>query len=158
MKIHFTITKQQLKRNDNEILASYSKNFVYCCFCCSNEWEHLYKKALFTDVSNKKFIVDLGFGKKVLCKIPNEVLQGNYFSVSVFGGDRLTTTQETILLQTSGFSKNISNVLEDDSLDYDSDTLVITSDVIDKDRPRLVSCFNGYTILKNPQHDEHLYF
>lgn len=158
MKLRFTITKQQLKREDNEILASYSKNFVRCVFKCEHRWVNIYKYALFTDVSNQKFIVDLGYGEKVSCRVPCEVLKGNYFLVSVFGDNRLTTTQETILVEPSGFSDAVEEALESPSMDSDSNLISITSDMVDNDRPKLMSCLYGYTILKNPQHDEHLYY
>jgi len=155
MKINFTINKQQLVRNDDQILASYSRNFIWCVFRCMDPWCDVYKMALFEDVKGKKYIVDLGFGEKVQCKIPSDVLKGNYFLVSVFGDDRLTTTQETILVEPSGFSNAVENTLESSKMD--SDLVTISSDMNDIDRPHLVTCLHGYTILKNPQHDEHLY-
>jgi len=158
MKIHFTVEEQTLEREDNQILASYSKNFVRCVFKCGCYWSDIYKYALFSDVSNKKYIVDLGYGSIVQCHIPTDALKGNYFSVSVFGGDRLTTNQETVLVEPSGFSDAVENFLESSSMISDPDTLTISSDMIDDEKPRLVSCFYGYTILKNPQRDEHLYY
>lgn len=156
MKLHFTINKQQLTRCDDEILASYSQNFVRCVFECSKPWCGMYKRALFEDVRGKKYIVDLGFGEKVQCKIPSEVLKGNYFLVSVFGDERLTTNQESILVEPSGFSDAVEDALQSNQMD--SNLITVNSDMDDIDRPRLVTCFYGYTILKNPQHDEHLYF
>lgn len=153
MKLHFTIEKQSLQRKDDEMLASFSKNFIRCTFHCHYPWDDIYKYALFSDVQNKKYIVDLGYGSKVGCKIPCDVLKGNYFSVSVFGGDRLTTNQETILLEPSGFSDGIEDLLST----MNSGMLTVSSDMIDEEKPRLINCFHGYTILKNPQHDEHLY-
>lgn len=121
MILHFTIHKMQLKRKDDEILTSYSKNFVRCGFKCQNKWVDLYKYALFIDVHNNQYIVDLGFGEYVSCKIPEEVLQGNYFSVSVFAGDRLTTEQVSVLIYPSGFNSKTQNALEDGLTIVDSD-------------------------------------
>lgn len=157
MKICFNVQKQTLERQDNEMLASYSKNFIRCAFKCLDQWEHIYKYALFSDVSNKKYIVKLGYGEEVSCKIPCDVLKGNYFSVSVFGDNRLTTNQETILLEPSGFSDAVEKLIDSNTMDSDSDILSTSADATDNDKPRLVSCYHGYTILKNPQHDEHLY-
>ena len=156
MKLHFTIDKQTLRREDDEMLASYSKNFVRCVFRCEYPWDDMYKYALFSDVSNKKYIVDLGYGHKVQCKIPCDVLKGNFFSVSVFGGNRLTTNQESIILESSGFSDSVESLLN--SINSDSDILTTSADTVDTDRPRLVTCFHGFTILKNPQREEHLYY
>lgn len=158
MKLYFTVNKQTLQREDCEMLASFSKNFVRCVFKCEHPWDDIYKYALFSDSLNKKYIVPLGYGKKVQCKIPCDVLKGNYFSVSVFGGDRLTTNQENILVDPSGFSDAVEQLFESQTMSSDSSMLTTSADTVDIDRPRLVTCFHGYTILKNPQHDEHLYY
>lgn len=158
MKLYFTVNKQTLERQDDEILASFSKNFIRCGFECQHPWDDIYKYALFSDVSNKKYIVDLGYGHKVQCKIPCDVLKGNYFSVSIFGGNRLTTNQETVLLEPSGFTTAVDDLLDSKTMSSDSDIITTSADVIDNDRPRLVTCFNGFTILKNPQREEHLYY
>lgn len=123
MILQFTIHKMQLKREDDEILASYSKNFIRCRFKCKNKWADLYKYALFIDVQNNQYIVDLGFGGCVSCKIPEEVLQGNYFSVSVFAGDRLTTEQTSVLIQPSGFNAKTQDALDDGLTIVDDDSL-----------------------------------
>jgi len=157
MKLQFTVDKQQLHRTDDEIIASYSKNFIRCEFKCKCMWSDIYKYALFVDVKGEKFIVDLGYGKKVQCRVPSEVLKGNYFLVSIFGANRLTTTQETILIQPSGFTDSVEDLLESDSFG-DLDVISTSSDVVEDDRPKWVTCFHGYSILKNPQHDEHLYY
>ena len=104
MKLHFTIDKTTLNREDDEIITSYSKNTNKCIFCCDCKWSDIYKYALFTDVYGGQYIVDLGFGQKVACLIPEEVLKNNFFLVSVFGDNRYTTTQETIFIQPSGFT------------------------------------------------------
>lgn len=114
MKIKFDVNKTTLKRNDSEILASYSKNIDKCIFTCDDHWSDIYKYALFTSVFNKQYIEELGFGHKVSCIIPDEVLKGNYFSVSLFGGDRKTTTQVDILIQPSGFTDQTENAVEND--------------------------------------------
>ena len=156
LKLVFTINKQQLERQDDEIIASYSKNFIQCLFSCKNKWSDIYKYALFCDVSNKKYIVDLGYGKEVRCTIPEDVLKGNYFSVSVFGDNRLTTTQVNVLLQSSGFSDAVESTLST-NMDSNSDVITTSSDMVETNRRRIATCFKGYSILKNPQHDEHLY-
>lgn len=104
MRLHFEICKNILERKDDKIIASYSKNVDKCIFHCKNKWSDIYKYALFIDVLGKQYIVDLGFGERVKCIIPDDVLKGNYFSVSVFGDDRYTTTQANVLVQPSGFS------------------------------------------------------
>lgn len=112
MKLYFCVNKTTLERKDDEILASYSKNFDICVFNCDDCWSDIYKYALFTGVSNKQYIEDLGFGHKVSCVIPDEIMKGNYFSVSVFGGDRKTTIQQNILIEPSGFTDETEKAFE----------------------------------------------
>ena len=108
MKIYFDVNKTILKRKDDNILASYSKNIDKCVFNCDDCWSDIYKYALFTSALNKQYIEDLGFGHKVSCVIPDEVMKGNYFSVSIFGGDRKTTIQEDILIEPSASSGELA--------------------------------------------------
>lgn len=123
MKIHFSVCKQQLNRLDDDIIASFSKNFLQCSFCFEDEWTDVYKYALFTDVDGNQYVVELGMKNHVDCLVPEEVLQNNYFLLSVFGGDRLTTTQETILVQPSGLNSSILNGLENGSLETTTSSL-----------------------------------
>ena len=125
MKLHFKIDKNILIREDEEILSSYSKNVNKCIFHCKNKWSDIYKYALFIDVFRKQYIVDLGIGEKVKCTIPNEVLKGNYFSVSVFGDDRYTTTQVDILVQPSGFSDKTEESIDSGDSEVEGDSQII---------------------------------
>lgn len=120
MKIKFNVNKQQLQRQDDEIIASFSKNLLQCEFNFDDTWIDIYKYALFTDTSNNQTIVKLGIEQYVSCMVPENMLQSNYFLVSVFGGDRLTTTQETVLVQSSGFSKTLENQIENGLVDVTS--------------------------------------
>ena len=76
MKLHFSINKLILTREDEEILVSYSKNFIQCVFKCKNIWEDIYKYALFTSSSNEQYVVELGLGRHVKCTVPEEVKNG----------------------------------------------------------------------------------
>ena len=93
MKLYFSIKKNKLIRQDDEIITSFSKNINKCIFECEKPLFDVYKYALFIDAIGNQEIIDLGFGEKVSCIIPEETMQSNYFSVSVFGGERFTTTQ-----------------------------------------------------------------
>lgn len=150
MKLHFDINKSILTRKDDEIIASYSKNTIKCLFHCKDKWSDIYKYALFTDVSNKQYIVDLGFGDHVKCLVPEDALKGNYFLLSVFGDNRYTTTQETILIRPSGFTEKTEEALENGE-----DTTSSDSFLIDLDYNRFNNCHcRGY----GRYDDEHLYF
>ncbi len=127
MKLYFDVNKNVLTRRNSEIITSFSHNTNKCYFHCKKQWAHIYKYALFTDVNDKEYIIDLGIGSIVKCYIPDAVLKDNYFSLSVFGSNRYTTTQQTILVQPSGFSDRIEDDFEDDlvlDLDYDYGSLL----------------------------------
>ena len=151
MDLYFSVCKQKLTREDDELLASYSKNHVRCNFKTDKTWALMEKYALFIDVNNNKSLVKLGFGHKVACMVPEEILKGNYFSVSLFGDDRLTTTQENILIQPSGFSDAVQDALDNG----DSET---TSDSFTTYRKRRVIDEHDEYLLKSPQREEHLYY
>ena len=51
-------------------------------------------------------------------------MQSNYFSVSVFGGDRFTTTQERIIIERSGLNNDSIKKIESDDIN-DSNNIEI---------------------------------
>lgn len=130
MKLRFKIDKNILHRLDEELITSYSKNQNKCIFHCEHKWADIYKYALFIDVNNAQYIVDLGLGCKTKCVIPEEVLKGNYFSVSVFGDDRLTTTQVNILIQPSGFSDKTEKALESGNSTVSGNSTILNDEKI----------------------------
>ena len=159
MKLHFAINKQQLNRIDDEIIASYSKNFIKCVFDCDQRWCDIYKYALFTDIRNNKTITELGYGRKVKCIVPEQVLQGNYFLVSVFGDERITTTQETVLVQPSGLSDAMINKIDSTlSSDESLNNINITDDEFSDDIPHRIRDESPCYIKKSPYSEEHLYY
>lgn len=124
MKLYFSIKKNKLIRQDNEIITSFSKNINKCIFECEKPLFDVYKYALFIDAIGNQEIIDLGFGEEVSCIIPEETLQSNYFSVSVFGGDRFTTTQERIIVERSGLNNDSIKKIESDDIN-DSNNIEI---------------------------------
>lgn len=112
MRIKFSVNKTILQRIDDKILASYSKNIDKCVFYCDDCWSDIYKYALFTSATNKQYVEDLGFGHKVSCIIPEDIMKENYFSISVFGGDRKTTIQQDVLIEPSGFTDKTESAIE----------------------------------------------
>lgn len=111
MKLHFNVDKNILTRKDDETVTSYFENNLKCIFNC-NCLSDIYKYALFINVSGSQYIRELGYGKCVSCIVPEEVLKGTYFLVSLFGDDLLTTTQVTVLIQPSGFNNKTKQALE----------------------------------------------
>lgn len=124
MKLYFSIKKNKLIRQDDEIITSFSKNINKCIFECEKPLFDVYKYALFIDAIGNQEIIDLGFGEEVSCIIPEETLQSNYFSVSVFGGERFTTTQERIIIERSGFNNDSIKKIESDNIN-DSNNIEI---------------------------------
>ena len=150
MKLHFTVKETILKRIDDNLLASYSKNKDKCVFHCCHKWENIYKYALFIDVSGKQYIRDLGLGEDVSCEIPEDVMKGNYFSLSVFGDDSKTTTQENILIQPSGFNDQTEKALNSDESETSS------SEPIDDENYRYGCWCNHHS--NHFRDPEHLYY
>ena len=124
MKIKFKVKGQKLIRKNKEEVASFVRNHLKCSFCFDENWIDLEKYAIFTDINDNQTVVRLGFGQKLCCAVPPEVTQGNYFRVSVFANELLTSTQERVLLSPSGYTSNIDNIDMDESGD------IITSDDI----------------------------
>ena len=148
MILYFTVDKNKLNRDDDSILASYSRNINKCVFCCEDRQADIYKYALFTGVLGEQYIQELGFGKRVSCKIPNDILKGNYFSVSIFGGDRFTTTQQNVLIQPSGFTDETEDLFESGKSQSSS---VVSADISYYRRFRRCRCRgNIYGTLEHP--------
>ena len=106
MILEFEISGQILKRIDSQELISKSSNRYKCCFVFEeeSEWADVNKFAMFTDGWGNSAIVHLGTASGSLsCIVPNKVLQGSYFKVSLYGGDFLTTNNVTIALIQSGY-------------------------------------------------------
>lgn len=148
MKLVFKIKKTKLERVDEEILTSYTRN-AKCLFIFSPEWANIYKYALFIDVYGNQYLRDLGFGEHLKCIIPDNITKGNFFSVSVFGGDRYATNQESILIQPSGFNDDTESLLESDQSE------MVSTSTLDTDYHRRWGCWrnmrwNWFEISEHP--------
>lgn len=116
MQIEFEIKEQELIRLDKKNVASYIDNHLKCLFLFDENWTNLEKYAIFEDVSKNKYLVYLGFGQNLACFTPQEATIGNYFRVSVFANELMTSTQETVLIQPSGYDFSIEEIDLDDSM------------------------------------------
>lgn len=114
MNLVFLIRKQKLKRIGSEEIAGFARNNIYATFDFDELWKDLEKYAIFVSADKNRSIVRLGYGKELSCIVPEQVLEGAYFKVSVFGGDLLTSTQSTILLSSSGYISEIDDMDIDD--------------------------------------------
>ena len=117
MTLLFVLNKQKLIRQDDEEIATYSRNYVHATFIFDELWYNLKKYALFVTPNESRYVVKLGYGKELSCSIPNEILENDFFKVSVFADDLLTSTQETVLVSSSGYIPEIDNMDEEDVLE-----------------------------------------
>lgn len=116
MDLLFNVVNQTLERIDKKTVASYAKNYINCVFeFDEKDWGSLDKMALFVDAEGNKYVVDLGIELTCRCNIPEPVLFGNHFKISVFAGDRMTSTQETISVISSGYDENVDKIVHSEN-------------------------------------------
>ena len=118
-----------IERLDKNKVASYAKNYIRCVFDFDEEdWGNLDKMALFVDAKGDKYVVDLGYELTCRCNIPDEVLEGNHFKVSVFAGDRMTSVQETVSVYPSGFDDKIDEIIHSENTADNENVKIIKCD------------------------------
>lgn len=120
MYLEFEIENQIIFRCDNNTLVNKSRNYVHATFnFTTDDWEGVDKFAIFRNSKNNNFRVHLGDGDTCECIVPSEALRGDFFWVSVYGGDLITSNSKKINLVKSGYSKAISSTKK-----YDKDVFV----------------------------------
>ena len=117
MNLKFKLEKQKLIRLDDEEIATYARNYVDITFYFDKVWYNLKKYALFVTPNDDRYVIKLGYGKEITALVPNEVLQNAFFKVSVFADDLLTSTQQTVLISSSGYILDIDEMDEDDIIE-----------------------------------------
>ena len=104
--LKFKVEKQELKRTDSYVVANKSRNYITASFEFSDEAVmELEKRAVFTIPSGVSFMCILD--DDGACVIPDEVLAGEYFFVSVAMGDLLTTNALRVSMEYSNYTTNI---------------------------------------------------
>lgn len=149
MKIKFELKGLELLRLDDNKIPNFNRNHIYATFDFDEEWIELKKYALFESGNGDKYVVYLGYGKEKECLIPNDVLTGALFGVSVFAEDLLISTQQNVLLYSSGYS-----------LDLDNLDLEKSDKVIEANNEDIHRSIEDYIVLRinNDLHQrEHLY-
>ncbi len=117
MIIKFEINNQIMKRLDDKVIVNKCKDYVSCNFLFKTpEWQNVEKFAIFKNSANEAYLVQLGTESDCTCTPPSDVLKGNYFKVSVYGGDRITTDEKTIALVPSGYTTQIK-IPENEDID-----------------------------------------
>ena len=120
MMLEFKIEKQKLIRLDEYEIASFTRNYIDVSFIFDELWCNVKKYVLFVTPNGSQHVVKLGYGQEVSCKIPNQVLENAFFKISVFGGDLLTSTQETVFVSSSGYTLDIDDLEEGEIVDKSS--------------------------------------
>lgn len=112
MNLEFEVTGQTLKRTDSNEVVNKNYNFYRCRFTFNedDDWFDLNKFAIFRDGWGTQYTAHIGKGStKLCCMIPDEVLNGTYFKVSIYAGDLYSTNNVTIQLLESGYRDGKSN-------------------------------------------------
>lgn len=125
MTLFFKICGQKLKRQDDEVIAGYARNYIDVIFDFDKLWIDLLKYALFIEPNGTRHVVELGYGKTLSCKIPNDILKNSYFYVSVFAGDLLTSTQEMVLIAPSGYTSDLDDLDEGEVIKDSSSEVIL---------------------------------
>lgn len=107
MNLEFEVKGQILTRIDSHNVVNKNKNVYKCQFTFGedDEWSDLNKFVIFKDGWGNSTTVHLGKeGTQLSCLIPEKVLRGSYFQVSVYSGDLITTNSVSIALIHSGYN------------------------------------------------------
>lgn len=115
MDILFNVNEQTLTRkSEEEQPAEGSKNYLKCGFEFNTpDWTDLVKIARFRDEQGKEFTKYLGKGAYGECFVPFGVLRGDYFTVSIYGGDLITTNEVIVTLMRSGYQGRCNDGQQD---------------------------------------------
>lgn len=142
MELKFSIENQIIKRIDNEILVSKTRNAVDATFTFNELWNDSEKIVIFRDDQGRSIREYLGkLGASYTIPVPSRALFGRYFSVTVYAGDLLTTNAVIVYLKDSGYNKhhNHHKHRKHDGCDCDYDDKDIFVDIYEK----IHSCFDS---------------
>lgn len=115
MDLNFEINNQILTRTDeNILLVNKSRNYIQCNFSFqTSEWNGLNKFVIFKNEEGKAYEYWLGNSCECNCIIPSPVLSGDFFLISIYGGDRITTDEKRVVLIRSGYTSDISSITDE---------------------------------------------
>ncbi len=98
--LKFTVKDQRISSDEVSVVAD-SRNYLLAWFFFDNTWDGVEKTAVFSQgetVYNMVLTDDM-------CRIPAEVITGDGFFVSVFGGDLITADKIKISVTPSGLAE-----------------------------------------------------
>ena len=110
--LEFEVDNQTLIRIDSQDVINKSRNVYKCIFHFEedSEWINLNKFALFTDGWGNSRTQHLGNNSNtVSCLVPDMMLKGSYFKISVYAGDLITTNTISVGLIQSGYNRKYDN-------------------------------------------------
>lgn len=110
IELNFTVENQLLNRIGSKVIVNKSKNLICNFSFKTDEWLGIDKFAIFKDDEDVAYNIYLGTDCDCSCTIPNDVLNGDLFKISVYGGNLITTTEKTVILLSSGYTTDIQPV------------------------------------------------
>lgn len=118
MELRFSIENQSLKRLDKNVIVNKTREYVTLIFSfLTEDWENVNKNVILRDEDEKNYQFNIGTNCQGTLTVPEKVLYGGFFKVSVFGiveDTRITTDVRTVVLSPSGYTTNISPIGEDE--------------------------------------------
>ena len=103
MQLEFNIKQQTLTLTSADLnVVADSVKYLSCKFTFCEDWENIIKTAVFVSAKGNVFNVIL---EEDICIVPWEVIEHPHFTVSVFGGDRITTNKVVVNVSKSGYQK-----------------------------------------------------
>lgn len=117
MELKFNIKNQTLTRIDKHIIVNKSHDYLTLKFkFLTDDWNGLTKYVILKD-ENNAYQFSIGMNNIGYLDVPGFVLEGNFFKVSLYAGNRITTNEKTVVLIPAGYTTNISPVTDDDVKD-----------------------------------------
>lgn len=118
MELRFSIENQSLKRLDKNVIVNKTREYVTLIFSfLTEDWENVNKNVILRDEDEKNYQFNIGTNCQGTLTVPEKVLYGGFFKVSVFGiveDTRITTDVRTVVLSPSGYTTNISPIGEEE--------------------------------------------
>lgn len=101
--LKFSVCNQHISSDDICVVAD-SKNYLMALFNFDPTWEGVIKTAVFSNGDNvyNMLLTD------DMCRVPTEVVCGDGFFVSVFGGDLITADKVKVSVTPSGLKEGIA--------------------------------------------------
>lgn len=109
MELKFRVKNQSITRTDTNIVAADSRNYLFAAFTFSEDWDGIEKTAIFKNGSE---IVHMVLDENDVCKVPNALIKKGWLTISVFGGELITTNTYDLEILKSGLESE-ENIPED---------------------------------------------